>query len=174
MSLLGSLERIAMLVLYSKLKGYKVVTPTGDKIGGLKDLYVDTTSTPWKVESLAIASRRVGKAFVHSMSEVQKIEKPERYIELMSHAEREPLPRTSKPGAMSIVDLKKRKFVDEEGGKVGKLGDVAVHIGITPWTIEKLIIDVGVGKRRLRLDPENVKTIKQEVVLEASSIQGKS
>jgi len=163
-----------MLILYSKLKGYEIRSPTGDKIGTLKDLYVNTTSTPWKVESLAIAPKRLGKGFIHSMSEVQKIEKPKHYIELMSHAEKEPIPEISRHTFMSIAELKRRKFVDEEGKKVGRLADAVVHIGTHPWTIEKLIIDVGRGKRRLRIGPELIKSIKQEVTLKPLPPKGKS
>lgn len=155
------------MVLYSELEDYEVVNQLGKKIGKFDDLIVDFAD--WKVKNLILSHGLLKKHVSVKLEKLKKADEDEKKLVIPTEAQEEDVPEKSSFNAAFVEDdLLGKKVVSSDDHDVGKVYDVDIPISLKHWKIWKILIKRGMKERRLRIGPDEIESIAEEVVLKKS------
>ena len=156
------------MIHVSDMKGFEVEYRTGDRIGKLEDLAVDSTTDKWPVVGL-IVDMGLGKddKLIDPGEHIKVDLDEEHNIELGGKATlRTPHTDASRLDhlRMSFVDGKKVFSKDDQ--LLGKVYDAVVFTHIKPWKVKKLLVSTrGLRSRRMRVDVRDVVKVSDEGIV---------
>jgi len=156
------------MVLYSELKDYKVVNQLGKELGKIEELIVDFSD--WKVKNIVLKHGGIRKKHVsHKLETLKKADEAEKKLIIPSDSPGEELPETSSFNAAFVTDdLLGKKVVSSDHQEVGKVYDFDVPLTLKHWKVWKILIKRGMKERRLRIGPDEILSMAEEVVLKKS------
>jgi sporulation protein YlmC with PRC-barrel domain len=148
------------------MDGFTVEYRTGDKIGKLKDIIVDSTKERWPVVGLYV-SPGIGKAeIVLEPTKMVDIDVDEETIVVTGDAKIiKPVIDASNIEDLLLEFIEDRPVLTKDGEKIGKIYDAVVMEGVKPWKVWKVLIKTqGLRSRRLRMDVRDIVKITDEAV----------
>ncbi len=147
------------MIQISDMRGFAIEYRTGDRIGKLGDLAVDTTKELWPVVGL-IVDMGFGKGdkMIDPGEHIEVDIEEERNIELGGKAIlRDPHTDASRLDHMRLHFLDGKKVFSSDEQLVGKVYDAVVFTHIKPWNVKKLLVSTkGLKSRRIRLDVNDI------------------
>ncbi|HEX9709953.1 MAG TPA: PRC-barrel domain-containing protein [Candidatus Thermoplasmatota archaeon] len=158
----------------SEIVGTTVEYATGDKLGKVRDILVDTTGAKWPVVGLVVGSQASTREHLLTPSaKVSVVEKAgKRRVVVTGHAEMKPIThRASSRDRMRLSHLDRADVKGDDDKSVGRLYDVVLRLSTDPWRVDRLLVrPKGVKGRRLRVAPQHVAAVRRkEVVLSMSA-----
>lgn len=155
------------MVLYSELQDYEVVNQLGKKIGKLDGMIVDFAD--WKVKNVILSHGILKKHVSVNLEKLKKADEEEKKLIIPTEAQEENIPESSSFNAAFVEDdLLGKKVVSSDDHEVGKVYDFDVPISLKRWKVWKILIKRGMKERRLRIGPEEIQSISDEIVLKKS------
>jgi sporulation protein YlmC with PRC-barrel domain len=155
------------MVLFSELKAFKVVDKLGKDVGKIDDLIVDLSN--WNITSIELSHGILRKKVIHKLDHIEKSDEHERKIVIPADApEEEPPEKSSFTSAFLDDDLLGKKVISNDNNDVGKVYDFDVPISLKHWKIWKILIKRGLKERRLRVGPDEIDSVSEEVRLKKS------
>ena len=154
------------MILRSEMDGFTVEYRTGDKIGKLKDIIVDSTKERWPVVGLYI-SPGIGRAeIVMAPTKMMDINVDEETIVVTGDATLDkPVTDASNTENLLLEFIENRPVLTKDGENIGKIYDAVVMEGVKPWKVWKILIKTkGLRSRRLRMDVRDIAKITDEAV----------
>jgi sporulation protein YlmC with PRC-barrel domain len=151
------------MILFSQLEGYDMKSEMGDDMGKLKDLVIDTTN--WKVTNLVVSGllKKKKEELLIRPSDI-KIDWGEEKVILSPAARTEAITQDkSSLKNMYLSDLLKKHAYSSDKEKFGKVYDVEIATELKDWEVWKLLIKVGFKKRRLRIKPDKISKLDEDV-----------
>jgi len=154
------------MLLRSEMDGFTVEYRTGDKIGKLKDIIVDSSKERWPVVGLYV-SPGIGKAeIVLEPTKMVDIDIEEETVVVTGDAKIiKPVIDASNLEALLLEFIEDRPVLTKDGEKIGKVYDAVVMEGVKPWKVWKVLVKTqGLRSRRLRMDVRDIVKITDEAV----------
>ena len=154
------------MILRSEMDGFTVEYRTGDKIGKLKDIIVDSTQERWPVVGLYV-SPGIGKGeIVLVPTKMVDIDADEETVVVTGDAKIEkPMIDASNWQHLLLEFVEGRAVLTKDGEKIGKVYDAVVMEGVKPWKVWKILVKThGLKSRRLRMDVRDIAKITDEAV----------
>ena len=129
------------MILRSEMDGFTVEYRTGDKIGKLKDIIVDSTKERWPVVGLYI-SPGIGRAeIVMAPTKMMDINVDEETIVVTGDATLDkPVTDASNTENLLLEFIENRPVLTKDGENIGKIYDAVVMEGVKPWKVWKILI----------------------------------
>lgn len=155
------------MILISELKGYDVEYRTGDKIGTVNDVLVDTTQDKWPIVGLMISPGFGKKNIMVTPSDevVINLEEEEKIVVTGKAKLEVPITDASKMKQLSLDFIDKLPVVTQDGEKLGKIYDAVIMPRVTPWKVWKVLVKVpGLKSRRLRMDVRDIQRVTDEAI----------
>lgn len=155
------------MLLKSDIKGFKVEFQTGDKVGKLDDLVVDSTKERWPIVGLKVVPGIARKELmVMPTHDVQIDVEEEEKIVITGKAKLEkPLVDASARSRMDLEFLDDLPVVTMDGERIGKVYDVVILERVKPWKVWKVLVkQKGLRKRRLRMDVRDIGKVTNEAI----------
>ncbi len=155
------------MVMRSELRGYEVeYKDTGEEVGKIKDIIVDTTKTRWEVLGLVLSPGVSKENLFIKPCEDMEVDTYEEKVLVscdMEMEEAEEKPATS--SHMSLGYMHKKKIFTKDGEKVGKLYDSVITTRLFPWQVWKVLIKPrALYSRRLRIDNRDIDEITEDKI----------
>ncbi len=152
-------------MLYTKLKGYVIRTPSGLEPGKVSDLVVDLDN--WMITWVIVSEGLLKKHVAYPASAIISMDEFEKVV-LIQDMDPEDEPEESSTQAR-MKDLTGMKVSTVEGEDVGKLYDLDVTTKLKKWKVWKILIRMGFQERRLRISPADVRDISDQLIIEPLS-----
>jgi len=151
-------------MLHSQVVGFDFFKPIEGKIGKLVGMILNTET--WRVTHFVI-SHGMGKSSKMTIEErfVKKFDMTNNMIYLADEHEEEPVPTTSKQTKFMCKDFIGISVISADGKKVGKITDFDIPEKMKIWKMWKVMIKTGFKSRRLRISPEDIRSLGQEMTL---------
>lgn len=161
------------MLLSSELDGWKVEYGTGETIGRVQDLIVDSREARWPVTALLLGRGVTRKTHLFDVpTEDLEIDRHERTLVRRGHAAlREEPAGPSARDRLRLSSLTGSRVVSSDDKPIGKLYDFAIATSpLGGWLVWRFLVRVpGARSRRLRLAISDIQSIdKGQVVLQAS------
>jgi uncharacterized protein YrrD len=153
------------MLMKSDIKGFVVEFQTGDKVGKLEDLVVDTTKERWEVVGLRVAPGLVHRDIMVVPTQDVEIDiAEEETIVITGQAALEkPITHAASKVKMDLDFLDNLPVITADGEKIGKVYDIVVLERVKPWKVWKLLVkQKGLRKRRLRMDVRDIGNVTDE------------
>jgi sporulation protein YlmC with PRC-barrel domain len=155
------------MVLYSELKGYKVVNQLGKELGKINELIVDLSD--WEIKNIILTHGLRRKHVSHKLESLKSADEANKKLIIPSDSPEEEVPETSSLEAAFVKDdLLGKKVVSSDHQDVGKVYDFDVPLSLKHWKIWKVLIKRGLKERRLRIGPDEILSVEKDVVLKKS------
>jgi sporulation protein YlmC with PRC-barrel domain len=155
------------MVLYTELKDYDVVDKLGKEVGKIDDLIVDLSS--WEITGIKLSHGILRKKVIHKLEHIEKTDEHEKKITIPSNApEEEPIEKSSFTSALMDDDLIHKEVVSSDNNEIGKVYDVDIPIKLKHWKVWKILIKRGMKERRLRIAPDEIESVSEEIKLKKS------
>jgi len=155
------------MVLYSELKDFKVVNQLGKELGKIDELIVDFSN--WKVKNIVLRHGIRRKHVSHKLESLKKADETEKKLIIPSDSLEEELPENSSFNSAFVEDdLLGKKVVSSDHHDVGKVYDFDIPLTLKGWKVWKILIKRGLKERRLRIGPDEILSMAEEVVLKKS------
>ena len=154
------------MILRSELDGFTVEYRTGDKIGKIKDIIVDSTKERWPVVGLYISPGIGKREIVIEPTQMVDIDVDEETIVVTGEAKIErPVIDASNREHLLLEFVEDQPVLTKDGEKIGKIYDAVVMEGLMPWKVWKVLIKTkGLRSRRLRMDVRDIAKITDEAI----------
>jgi len=151
-------------MLHSQAKGFEFFKPIEGKIGKLVGMIIDTDK--WRVTHFVI-SRGMGKTAKMLINEkfIKQFDITNNQIFVTDEHEEEEVPTTSKREKFMCKDFIGINVVSADGTKIGKVTDFDIPEKLKIWKIWKIMISTGFKSRRIRISPEDIRSLGQEMTL---------
>lgn len=160
------------MVLKSELRGWDVQSGTGEKLGTVRDLVVDTTSLRWPVKHVLL-SRGVPRRRLLDLP-IQEVEIDPRGGVLVRR-QYTPLPREAPGGSaldhLRLDALQGAKVYDAANDYLGTAYDFTIESRPSAaWVVQRFLVQPpGVNTRRLRLSVADIaQVVKGKIVLKVT------
>ena len=155
------------MVLFTELKHYEVVDKLGKDVGKVDDLIVDLSN--WNVTGIKLVHGILRKKVIHKLEHVQKTDEHEKRIVIPADApEEEPPEKSTFSSAFIDDDLVHKVVVSNDNSEIGKIYDVDIPINLKKWKVWKILIKRGMKERRLRVSPDEIAEVSDEIKLKKS------
>ena len=152
-------------MLYSKLKRYVVKTPLGDKVGKVEDIIFNGET--WKVEYIVISEGFLKKTRIGVKPEDVKIDDENEAIIVSPEVEHiEISSDISSIHRIFFSDFKRKGVLSSDDVKAGHVYDIDVATQLKRWEVWKILIDTGWKNRRLRIRPEQIKALGEDLIID--------
>ena len=151
-------------MLYSRVKGFEFSKPIEGNIGKLVGMVLNTKT--WRVTHFVI-SHGIGKkakSLIHEKY-VQKFDMDNNLILLADEHEEEDIPSASKREMFMCKDFINMPVISSDNTKIGKVSDFDIPEKLKIWKVWKIMIATGFKSRRLRISPDEVRSLSQEMTL---------
>ncbi len=161
------------MLLKSELTGRPVRYGTGERIGRVSDLIVNTRKPNWPVTTLVL-SQGVGRGthLLDVPTRELEIDREERAVVRRGHARfREETSRASSLDHLRMSSLDGAKVYSHDEQLLGRAYDFAIATSPPEgWLVWRFLVRVpGVGSRRLRLHVSDIESVsKGKLVLKAT------
>ena len=154
------------MILRSEMDGFTVEYRTGDKIGKLKDIIIDSTMERWSVVGLYISPGMGKSEIVIVPTKLVDINVDEETIVVTGDATTErPVVDASDLEHLLLEFVEDKPVLTKDGENIGKIYDAVVMEGVKPWKVWKVLIKTqGLRSRRLRMDVRDIAKISDEAV----------
>jgi len=154
------------MVLKSEIQGFDVEYKTGNKVGVVKDIVVDTTEERWRVVGIVVSPGIAKKEFVIKPDKDVTIDLDKETITISGEAEHDMAPEdASSEKKLKLEYIHKKKVCSKDDEKIGKIYDAVIMTRITPWSVWKVIIRVpGFIAMRVRLDIRDIESIDEDCI----------
>ena len=151
-------------MLHSQVKGFEFFKPIEGKIGKLVGMIIDTDK--WRVTHFVI-SRGMGKSAKMLINEkfIKEFDISNNQILVTDEHEEEEVPTTSKREKFMCKDFIGITVMSVDGKKIGKVTDFDIPEKLKIWKLWKIMISTGFKSRRVRIPPEDIKSLGQEMTL---------
>ncbi|MDP6155128.1 MAG: hypothetical protein QF682_03205 [Candidatus Thermoplasmatota archaeon] len=151
-------------MLYSRVKGFEFKKAIEGIIGKQVGMILNTNT--WRVTHFVI-SHGMGKKAKNLIHEkyVNKFDMDNNLILLNDEHEEEEIPSTSKREMFMCKDFVGISVVSSDNKKIGKVTDFDMPEKLKIWKIWKIMIATGFKSRRLRISPEDIMSLGEEMVL---------
>lgn len=150
--------------LFSQLEGYDMMSKLGDDMGKLEDLIID--SSTWNVDGLVIKGLvKKEKTFVKPQ-DIELAEEEERIYLSPEVKLNEVSQDKSSIHYLYLSDLMKKKVFTSDDDEMGKIYDIEIAPDLKDWKIWKLLVKVGFKKRRLRIKPQAIIELKEDLKID--------
>lgn len=151
-------------MLHSQAKGFEFFKPIEGKIGKLVGMIIDTDK--WRVTHFVI-SRGMGKTAKMLINEkfIKQFDITNNQIFVTDEHEEEEVPTTSKREKFMCKDFIGINVVTADGKKIGKVTDFDIPEKLKIWKLWKIMISTGFKSRRIRISPEDIRSLGQEMTL---------
>lgn len=158
----------------SEIIGATVEYSTGDRLGKLQDLLVDTTGARWPVVGLIVAAGTPPRErLLASGPHVRVVERGrKRRLVVSGHVQLKPVSHRASPrNRLRMSHLDGAEVKGLEGKPVGKAYDFALRTAVDPWRVDRILVrPKGLKSRRLRVGPAQVSSVRhKQLVLSISS-----
>lgn len=155
------------MVLYSELEDYEVVNQLGKKIGKFDGLIVDFAD--WNVKNIILSHGILKKHVSVKLEKLKKADEEDKKLIIPTEAQEEDMPESSSYNAAFVEDdLIGKKVVSSDDQDVGKVYDIDIPISLKHWKVWKILIKRGMKERRLRIGPDEIESVSDEIVLKKS------
>jgi len=155
--------------LFSQLEGYDMKSKLGDDMGKLKDVIID--SKTWNVNGLVLKGLvKKEKTFVKPKS-IELAEKEERIYLSPEVKVYEVSQEKSSMNYLYLSDLMKKKVFSNDDEKIGKVYDIEIATELKNWKVWKLLIKVGFKKRRLRIKPQTIMELGEDLKIDMTKAE---
>lgn len=152
-------------MLHSQVVNFDFFKPIEGKIGKLVGMMLNTDT--WRVTHFVI-SHGMGKSTKMTIEEkhIKKFDMANNLIYLTDEHEEEPVPTISKRTKFMCKDFIGLTVLSADGKKVGKISDFDIPEKLKIWKVWKVMIKTsGFKNRRLRISPDDIRSIGQEMTL---------
>lgn len=154
-------------MLYDKFEDISIVDSLGNKVGTIKDIYIDLDS--WNIVALRVSPGTLKKSFLLKIDDIEKLDLEEMNALVKEGWETGELPDTPVKSMFPYHELRSKKIVDKHDEKVGKIYDIEIPFEkLGEYRVWKLLIKVGLKERRLRIAPTDVEDVKEDINLSKS------
>jgi len=155
------------MVLFTELKHYEVVDKLGKEVGKVDDLIVDLSS--WNITGIKLAHGILRKKVIHKLDHIEKTDEHEKRIVIPADApEEEPPEKSTFSSAFLDDDLIHKEVISNDNNEIGKIYDIDIPINLKKWKVWKILIKRGLKERRLRIGPDDIEEVSEEVKLKKS------
>jgi sporulation protein YlmC with PRC-barrel domain len=154
-------------MLFTKLTGFEVKTPMGDKKGKMTDFVFNGNT--WKIKYVIISEGFLRKKHVGVKPEDIKVD--ERTSSLIIQPEValiEVEMKGSSVDHLHFSTLKKNDVFTSDDEKTGGIYDVDIATKLKRWEIWKVLIKTGWTERRLRISPKEIESLGETIKLKVS------
>ncbi len=152
-------------MLEKMLEKYRVVDSVGNKVGKLKDVYLNLDT--WKGTAFEYSPGALKKDKIFAVSQIDRMDHDKGTIILKDKFEDMDPPEKSKREMYPFKEIRKLQVVDSMGEKVGKVYNVDIPVEkLKDFKVWKLLIRVGIKDRRLRISPQEISEIMGVIKLE--------
>jgi len=151
-------------MLYSRVKGFEFKKAIEGIIGKQVGMILNTNT--WRVTHFVISHGmgKKSKKLIHEKY-VKKFDMDNNLILLTDEHEEEDIPTISKRAMFMCKDFVGISVVSSDNKKIGKVTDFDIPEKLKIWKVWKIMISTGFKSRRLRISPEEIKSLEQEMVL---------
>ena len=127
-------------------------------------MIIDTDK--WRVTHFVI-SRGMGKTAKMLINEkfIKQFDITNNQIFVTDEHEEEEVPTTSKREKFMCKDFIGINVVSGDGKKIGKVTDFDIPEKLKIWKLWKIMISTGFKSRRIRISPEDIRSLGQEMTL---------
>ena len=145
-------------MLEKMLEKYRVVDSVGNKVGKLKDIYLNLDT--WKGTAFEYSPGALKKDKVFTVSQIDRMDHDKGTIILKDKFEDMDPPEKTKREMYPFKEIQKLQVVDSMGEKVGKVYNIDIPVEkLKDFKVWKLLIRVGIKDRRLRISPQEISEI---------------
>lgn len=157
-------------MLYKQILKHNLVKPIEGKIGKLIGMIINTET--WQVSHLVVDRTGmldiVETKVLIPLEYVKEIDLEKRQFILNEEHTEEPVPKVSKKNMFMCKDFINKKVLSSDGQKAGRIFDFDIPEKLQVWKIWKIMINTGMKKRRLRVSPNDIKMVGNEIILQKS------
>jgi sporulation protein YlmC with PRC-barrel domain len=154
-------------MLEDMLEKYEIVSSVGDKIGKIKEVYIDIEA--WEIKFLKVSPGVVKSSFLLDLKDVETVDLENHRMIVKDDYERGDLPDKPTKHMYPYDDLVKHEVVDIEEEKIGKIYSMEVpYKKLKSFKIWKLLIRTGLTGRRLRLSPSEIEEVMTKIKLKGT------
>lgn len=151
-------------MLEDMLEKYEVTNSVGDKIGKIKEVYIDIES--WEIKFLKISPGVVKHSFLLDLRYVSVVDLESHRMVVRDDFEKMELPDKPTKHMYPYDELTSKEVIDVEGDKVGKIYSLEIPYNkLKSFKIWKILIKTGIKGRRLRLSPAEIKEVMTKITL---------
>ncbi len=158
----------------SEIVGARVAYATGDRIGKVGDILVDASGPRWNVLGLVVTAGTPSRErLLEPGKHIQVVGRGRsRRLVVRGHSPLMPVAhRASSRNRMRLSFLDGAAVKGGDREPFGKVYDFSVRTATEPWRVDRILVrPKGAKSRRLRVSPEEVKSVKRkEIVLTLTS-----
>lgn len=155
------------MVLYSDLKDFKIYSQIGEERGKITGLIVDLND--WKVKNLIVSPRMLKKKVIYKMDDLKEVKEHEKKIIIPGEINGEEIPEEESLSSAILDDVIIHKMVvSKDGHEIGKIYDLDIPLKLKHWMVWKILVKRGIKERRLRVGPEDIDNISENIMLKKS------
>jgi len=154
-------------MLAELLDDYRVQTTVGEEVGKIKDVYFDIDS--WMVSGFELSPGMFKKDRLLRIEDVKEIRDEEKLLIVGDDFQGAELPTNSTRTLFSLDEIRKKRILDRNNQKVGKIYNMEIpYDKLKKLKVWKVLIHTGIRERRLRIRPQEITDIKDEIKLAKS------
>ncbi|MGA1848341.1 MAG: PRC-barrel domain-containing protein [Thermoplasmatota archaeon] len=154
-------------MLAELLDDYKVQTTVGEEVGRIKDVFFDIDK--WTVTGFELSPGMFKKDRLLRIEQVKEIRDDEKLLIVDDSFQGGELPPSPSRMLFPMDAIKKKKVVDRNQDKVGKVYNMEIpYDKLKKLKVWKVLINTGFRERRLRIRPQDISDIKEDIHLEKS------
>jgi sporulation protein YlmC with PRC-barrel domain len=151
-------------MLAELLEEYKVINTVGEEFGKIKDVYFDLKD--WMVSGFQLSPGLFKKDTLLRMDDILQIRDDEKTIIARDDFKGIDLPKEPSLSLFPFDELKRRKIVDRSGEHVGKIYNMEIpYDKLKKLMVWKILIKTGLKERRLRIRPQEISEVLEEIKL---------
>ncbi|MFO8051582.1 MAG: PRC-barrel domain-containing protein [Thermoplasmatota archaeon] len=154
-------------MLAETLNDFKIVNSVGEDLGKVKEFFFDLNT--WDVSAFEISPGIFKKDRLLPIQDVHEIKDEDKLLIVRDDFEGKELPATPVMEMFPFDELKKKSVIDVKGEKVGKIYDLEVpYEKLKKLKVWKILVKTGFKDRRLRLAPNEIESVQEDINLRKS------
>jgi uncharacterized protein YrrD len=160
------------MILSTEIQGWEVKYDTGERIGKVQDLIVDTEDPGWPLLGLVVSQGLGKRAGLITLPTPRfEVDKDEKALVKQGRVELKAVSsKTSSADFLSLRFLNGAKVYSSDEKLIGKVYDFVIVTSTKKWRVWRFLVNVpGLRSRRLRLPISDIATISRgKIVLHPS------
>ena len=151
-------------MLAELLEDYKVVNTVGEEFGKIKEVFFDLNT--WMVSGFELSPGIFKKDTLLTLDDILSIRDDEKTIIARDEFKGSDLPGEPNLSMFPFEELKKRKIMDRNDEYVGKIYNMEIPFDkLKKLMVWKILIKTGMKERRLRIRPQEIIDVKDQIKL---------
>lgn len=149
------------MILFTKLRGFELRTAKNEHVGKIKDLVVRRSN--WEIKGFLFSEGIFEGENFFPAELIKRVDYSEKAVLCYGVCKEEKLCDQLVPEEdICFSELLSQKAFSEDNFEIGIIYDGVIYVHLSPWSLEKILIDRGLMKRRSRISTGLISHITDE------------